>query len=69
MSLLLATIDKTEFHRMFSCKTAKEIWYKLKVTFEGTSKAKITKVGIEITEFEMLKMEVRESIRDSTWKV
>ena len=30
-------LNPTEFNRISMCKTAKEIWDKLKVTYEGTS--------------------------------
>ena len=37
INTLHCAFNPTEFNRISTCKTAKEIWDKLKVTHEGTS--------------------------------
>ena len=44
------------------CSTAKEIWDKLEVTYEGTFKVKKTKINLFVTQYEMFRMEELESI-------
>ena len=44
--LLYCALSAEEFNKISSCKTAKEIWDKLTVTFEGTSQVKQTKINI-----------------------
>ena len=39
-------LNPTEFNRISTCKTAKEIWDKLKVTHEGTSQVKESKIAL-----------------------
>ncbi|MQL95840.1 hypothetical protein Taro_028510 [Colocasia esculenta] len=37
-SILCCSSSKTEFNRISACKMAKEMWDKLKLTYEGTYK-------------------------------
>ena len=37
INTLHRALNPTEFNRISTCKTVKEIWDKLKVTYEGTS--------------------------------
>ena len=46
MNQLCCALNGTEFNRVSSCTTAKEIWVKLVVTCEGTSQVKETKINI-----------------------
>ena len=43
INTLHCALNSTEFNHIFTCKTAKEIWDKLKVTHEGTSHVKKSK--------------------------
>ena len=38
------------------CSTAKEIWDKLEVTYEGTSRVKESKINLLVTQYEVFKM-------------
>ena len=44
------------------CKTAKEIWDKLRVTHEGTTQVKESKIALLSNQYEMFKMLENESI-------
>ena len=54
--------DPTEFNRISTCKTIKEIWDKLKVTYEGTSQVKESKIAFFSNQYEMFKMQANESV-------
>ena len=56
-------LNPTEFNRISTCKTAKEIWDKLKVTHEGTSQFKESKIALLSNQYEMFKMRANESVK------
>ena len=64
MNVLYCSLDANEFNRISSCKSAKEIWDKLVVTYEGTSQVKETKISIFIRQYELFKMTKDESIKE-----
>ena len=64
INALYCALDNNEFNRVRSCKTAKEIWDKLIVTYEGTSQVKQTKININLRKYELFKMEANESIKE-----
>ena len=55
-------LNPTEFNRISTWKTVKEIWDKLKVTHEGTSQVKESKIAFLSNQYEMFKMQANESI-------
>ena len=55
-------LNPTEFNRISKCKTAKEIWDKLKVTHEKTSQVKESKIAFLSNQYEMFKIQANESI-------
>ena len=55
-------LNPTKFNRIFTCKTAKKIWEKLKVTHEGISQVKESKIVFLSNQYEMFKMQANESI-------
>ena len=59
---LHCALNPTEFNRISTCKTAKEIWDKLKVTHKGTSQVKELKITLLSNQYEMFKMQANESI-------
>ncbi|MQM15600.1 hypothetical protein Taro_048546 [Colocasia esculenta] len=61
-SFMCCSLTKHEFNRVSTCKTTKEMWDKLKLTYEGTDKVKETKIDILVTKYEKFKMEQGESI-------
>ena len=55
-------LNPTKFNRISTCKTAKEIWDKVKVTHEGTSQVKESKIALLSNQYKMFKMQAKESI-------
>ena len=64
MNLLYCALDPTEFNRVSTCSSAKEIWDTLEVTHEGTSQVKQSKINMLVHTYEMFKMEPSETISD-----
>ena len=55
-------LNPTKFNRISTCKIAKEIWDKFKVTLERTSQVKESKIALLSNQYEMFKMQANESI-------
>ena len=49
-------LNLTEFNRILTCQTTKEIWDKLKITHEGTFQVKESKITLLSNQYEMFKM-------------
>ena len=64
MNLLYYGLDTNEFNRISSCRSAKEIWDKLVVTYEGTGQVKETKISIFTRQYELFKMNPTETVKD-----
>ena len=62
INTLHCALNPTEFNRISTCKIAKEIWDKLKVTHKGTSQVKESKITLISNQYEMFKMQSNESI-------
>ena len=62
INTLHCALNPMEFNRISTCKTAKEIWDKLKVTHEGTSQVKKSKIALLSNQYEIFKMQANESI-------
>ena len=62
MNLHYCALDAQEFNRISSCISAKEIWDKLEVTYEGTNQVKETKISMLVHKYEWFQMEQNESI-------
>ena len=56
MNIMQCALHPTEFSRVSSCTTAKEMWDKLQVIYEGTSEVRETKANLLISEYEAFKM-------------
>ncbi|MQM04564.1 hypothetical protein Taro_037369 [Colocasia esculenta] len=48
-SILCYALSKKEFNRVSACKSAMEMWEKLRITYEGTDKVKETRIDILVT--------------------
>jgi hypothetical protein len=59
---LLNVLSDTIFTKVSHCKSAKEIWDKLRNIFEGDSKVKVAKLQTYRGQFEQLKMKEDEDI-------
>ncbi|XP_075092135.1 uncharacterized protein LOC142172423 [Nicotiana tabacum] len=61
-NLLYNAISGEEHEKILSCDTAKEIWDKLEVTYEGTNKVKETQINLLVHDYELFQMKEGESI-------
>ena len=64
MHTLYRALDVNKFNRISDCEMAKEIWYKLEVTHEGTSQVKESKINILVHKYKLFKMETSETITE-----
>ena len=62
INTLHCALNPLNFNRILTYKTVKEIWDKLKVTHEGTTQVKESKIALLSNQFEMFKMLENESI-------
>ena len=62
ITILHCGLSRSEFNRISMCSTAKEIWDKLEVTYEGTSRVKESKINLLVTQYEVFKMDESEMI-------
>ena len=54
-----------EYENISCCKTAKKLWDKLKMTYEGTEKVNQTHVSLLAYDYELFKMKDGESIEET----
>ena len=59
---LVCGLDSKEYNRISSCDSAKEIWDKLEVTYEGTNQMKESRIDMLVHSYELFKMNSDESI-------
>ncbi|XP_070010370.1 uncharacterized protein [Nicotiana sylvestris] len=57
-------ISGEEYEKISSCDTTKEMWDKLEVTYEGTSKVKETHINMLVHDYELFSMKEAESIEE-----
>ncbi|XP_072090534.1 uncharacterized protein [Arachis hypogaea] len=62
INLMHCAISFEEFRKVSRCKTAKEIWDKLRLTHEGTKQVRETRIDMLMKEYEMFSMKEEESI-------
>ena len=55
INTLHCTLNPIKFNRISTCKITREIWDKLKVTHEGTSQVKESKLALLSNQYEMFK--------------
>ncbi|XP_070022726.1 uncharacterized protein [Nicotiana sylvestris] len=63
-NLLYNAISGEEYEKISSCDTTKEMWDKLEVTYEGTSKIKETHINMLVHDYELFQMKEEESIEE-----
>ena len=59
---LMCAITKSEYDKVHSCTTAKEMWDTLALAHEGSSQVRESKISILVHQYELFKMEEQESI-------
>ena len=62
MKLLYCALDSNEFNRFLGCISAKEIWDKLVVTYEGINQVKETRINMLVHKYELFQIEQNKSI-------
>jgi hypothetical protein len=62
MITLYCALDLIEYNRVSGCDSAKEIWDKLEVTYEGTNQVKESKMNMLVHEYELFVMKKDENI-------
>ena len=62
INTLHCALNPTKFNRILTCKITKKIWDKLRVTHEGTTQVKKSKIALLSNQYEMFKMLENESI-------
>ena len=62
INTLHCALNPTEFNRISTCMTTKEIWDKLKITHESTSQVKESKIPLLSNQYEMFKMQPNQNI-------
>ena len=61
---LICALSLEEFNRVSTCKIAKEISDKQKVTHKGTNQVKETKINLLVHDYELFTIKEDESIKD-----
>ena len=64
MNAILKGLVYLVFFKVMQCKTTKHAWEKLKITYEGASKVKKSKIQTYKGKFESLKMKEEENIAE-----
>jgi len=64
MNMIQCAVHPKEYSRISMCKSAKEMWDKLELLYEGTSQVKETKTNILVSEYELFMMKPNENISE-----
>ncbi|XP_070057824.1 uncharacterized protein [Nicotiana tomentosiformis] len=63
-NLLYNAVTGEEYENISSCETAKEMWDKLEVTYEGTNKVKETRINLLVRDYKLFQMKNGESVEE-----
>ncbi|GAV80779.1 UBN2 domain-containing protein, partial [Cephalotus follicularis] len=61
--IIICTINSSEFNRVSSCNSAKEMWDRLEVTYEGMNQVKDDKISMLVHDYELFSMKEDEDIK------
>ncbi|GAV77209.1 DUF4219 domain-containing protein/UBN2 domain-containing protein, partial [Cephalotus follicularis] len=61
--IIICAINSNDFNRISSCISAKEMWDRLEVTYEGTNQVKEAKISMLVHDSEMFTMNENEDIK------
>ena len=64
--LFTCALSKSEYDKIISCDSTKQIWDRLQVLHERTDHVKKTKISMLVHQYEMFKMLEHESIDEMT---
>ncbi|RCU35065.1 hypothetical protein DVA81_18140, partial [Acinetobacter baumannii] len=62
LTCMYCALDPNIFNQISGCESAKEVWDKLQVTYEGTTQVKRSKISILTHEYELFFMKPEETI-------
>ena len=65
INFIHCALNEHDYMKISTCETAKEIWDKLQITYEGTDHVKESKVFMLVHEWENFKMKDEESIEEA----
>ncbi|GAV62209.1 UBN2 domain-containing protein, partial [Cephalotus follicularis] len=61
--IIICAINSSDFNKVSSCISTKEMWDRLEVTYEGTSQVKEAKISMLVHDYEMFTMNENEDIK------
>ncbi|VFQ85600.1 unnamed protein product [Cuscuta campestris] len=64
INMLYCAVNPDDYRKISCCSTAKEMWDKLEVTYEGTDQVREAKIDFLTEEYEMFRMKEHEKIDD-----
>ncbi|VFQ99213.1 unnamed protein product [Cuscuta campestris] len=64
INMLYCAVNPNDYRKISCCTTAKEMWDKLEVTYEGTDQVREAKIDFLTQEYEMFRMKEGEKIDD-----
>ncbi|MQM16507.1 hypothetical protein Taro_049467 [Colocasia esculenta] len=64
LNMMQCAVHPKEYSRVSTCKSAKEMWDKLELIYEGTSEVRETKASMLVSKYDMFKMKNEETISD-----
>ncbi|VFQ67161.1 unnamed protein product [Cuscuta campestris] len=64
INMLYCAVNPDDYRKISCCSTAKEMWDKLEVTYEGTDQVREAKIDFLTKEYEMFRMKEHEKIDD-----
>ena len=64
--VLTCALSKSEYNKIISCESAKEIWDRLQTLHEGINQVKETKISMLVHQYKMFKMLEHENIDEMT---
>ena len=64
--LLTCALSKSEYIKIISCDSAKEIWDRFQVLYEGIDQVKETKISMLFHQYEIFKMLEHKNIDEMT---
>ncbi|VFQ85234.1 unnamed protein product [Cuscuta campestris] len=64
INILYFSVNRDDYRKISCCSTAKEMWDKLEVTYEGTDQVREAKIDFLTQEYDMFRMKEHEKIDD-----
>ncbi|RDX79593.1 hypothetical protein CR513_39968, partial [Mucuna pruriens] len=62
INFLMYALTKSECEKVYNCKSSKEMWDMLSLTYKGTTRIRDSKISMLVRQYELFKMEDNETI-------